>query len=615
MDGNPQALKDVMGNIQSQLERGLRMGNPNAQKAAIANLKRRDQTLRIKLEYNGEKRSIYMARPVTYDNLRCKVREMHSMDMNMFFTQANGEMRVPIQKQTDLETAISLVDQNNKITSLRIFLTMPTSPDNRDTMSSRYGPPSVADSAYGSQSYRESPSPPPGSLPHNYNHSVSCGSIHSEGEFIPEDESVGVYNSPEGSLTHSDSHTSLDSSYLSNHGDTYPFRMRSHSRRSISSDSFKDDRVTDYKPVKSGTFPRGFDVSHAPDLDGRMTFPRSGNMSGRRPDIGSSNFQSRSTISRGSEGTLSTSSSSSGLPPDPDMDSPEGRLKRGNDLDSPIYNYSDLSFSKSPRAPSNWKKGHQLGSGSFGEVFVCYDKDSGRELAVKQVSLTQMNAELSKEVRALENEIQLLRNFQHERIVSYFGCHQDQNLLSIFMEYMPGGSIKDELSKYGPLTESVTRKYTRQMLEGLAFLHKNVIVHRDIKAANVLRDLQGNIKLADFGASKRLHTICSATGFKSFVGTPHYMAPEVINGEGYGRKADVWSLGCTVVEMISGKPPWSELESMAAIYKIATAERPEFELPQRTSEFSREFLRLTFRRNPLERPSSEDLLRHRFTAG
>lgn len=615
MDGNPQAFKEVMGTIQSQLEIGLRVGNPNAQKAAIANLKRRDQTLRIKLEFNGEKRSTYMTRPVTYENLRSKVREMYSMDMNMFFTQANGEMHVPIKKQSDLETAIHLVDQNNKTTSLRLYITMPTDP--RDTMSSRHGPPSLVDSAYGSQSCRDSPSPPPGSLPHNYNHSVSCSSIHSghsEGEFIPEDETIGVYNSPEGSLTHSDSHTSLDSSYLSNQGDTYPFRIRSNSRRSISSDSFKDDRFSD-KQVKSRTFPRGFDVTHAPDLDGRMTFPRSGTGSGRRPDIGSSSFLSRSTISRGSEGTLSTSSSSSGLPPDPDMDSPESRLKRNSDMDSPVYTYTDLSFSKSPRAPSNWKKGHRLGSGSFGEVFVCYDKDSGRELAVKQVSLMQMNAETSKEVRALENEIQLLRNFQHERIVSYFGCHQDHSLLSIFMEYMPGGSIKDELTKYGPLTEMVTRKYARQMLEGLAFLHKNVIVHRDIKAANVLRDLQGNIKLADFGASKRLHTICSATGFKSFVGTPHYMAPEVINGEGYGRKADVWSMGCTVVEMISGKPPWADLESMAAIYKIATAERPEYELPQKSSEFSREFLRLTFRRNPLERPTAEDLLRHRFTAG
>ncbi|XP_076088836.1 mitogen-activated protein kinase kinase kinase 2-like isoform X2 [Mytilus galloprovincialis] len=297
------------------------------------------------------------------------------------------------------------------------------------------------------------------------------------------------------------------------------------------------------------------------------------------------------------------------------MDSPEGRLslKRNSDIDSPVFNpVSDLAFSKSPRAPVNWQMGKLLGSGAFGEVYLCYDRDTGRELAVKQVTLTSMNAEASKEVRALENEIQLLRNFQHERIVSYFGCQQGKTSLSIFMEYLSGGSLKDLLNKYGALTEGVCRKYTRQVLEGLAFLHKNVIVHRDIKAANILRDSEGNVKLGDFGSSKRLQTICSITGLKTVVGTPYWMAPEVINGEGYGRKADIWSLGCTIVEMLTQRPPYADYESMAAIYKIATEDHPQYKLPSNTSKECVLLLSLTFKKNVKDRPTAEDLLRHRF---
>ncbi|KAK3082811.1 hypothetical protein FSP39_006009 [Pinctada imbricata] len=295
------------------------------------------------------------------------------------------------------------------------------------------------------------------------------------------------------------------------------------------------------------------------------------------------------------------------------MDSPEGRLlfKRNSDLDSPTASQlQELSLSKSPRAPSRWRHGPRLGSGAFGEVFQIYDEDTGKVFAMKVVTLENLNAETSKEVRALENEIQLLRNFEHERIVNYFGCSQTDHTLNIFMEFMSGGSVKDVLNRYGALTESVTRRHTRQILEGLAYLHKNVIVHRDIKAANILRDNDGNVKLSDFGASKRLQTICSAAGLKSVVGTPYWMAPEVINGEGYGRKADLWSVGCTIVEMLTKKPPWAEFETMAAIYKIAMEERPRFTLPDNVSQDCKDVLSLTFRRNAQERPSAIDLLNH-----
>ncbi|MEQ2182070.1 Mitogen-activated protein kinase kinase kinase 3, partial [Goodea atripinnis] len=193
-------------------------------------------------------------------------------------------------------------------------------------------------------------------------------------------------------------------------------------------------------------------------------------------------------------------------------------------------------------APVTWRRGKLLGQGAFGQVYLCYDVDTGRELAAKQVRFDPGSPETSKEVSALECEIQLLKNLHHERIVQYYGCLRDHNekTLTIFMEYMPGGSVKDQLKAYGALTENVTRKYTRQILEGMSYLHSNMIVHRDIKGANILRDSAGNVKLGDFGASKRLQTICmSGTGIRSVTGTPYWMSPEVISGEGYGRKADV----------------------------------------------------------------------------
>lgn len=606
MDGQP-SLEAVMGSLESQLERGLRQGNKLAAQSAIAHLQRNQSShsQKIKLDYMGEKRILTVPRPVMYDKVCARIREMYGFDMNIAFTQSNGELRSPICNQKDLDIAINLVDKNERSTSLRLILTSPTGQGHGQVR--RTGAPSI-DTGYSSIRSQgrdiESPSPPPGSLPHNFSHSVSCNSINSEGEFIPESDEA-VFRSPDGSIAES-----LDSNYMSSYGDGFSLRGRTTSRRSILPGDRDDEG-------RFGTFPRSVGSLSQQMVDGPSTFPRIRPTVSTRPDLSNS---LRSVMSRGSEGTMSTvssSSNSSGFPPDHDMDSPDGRnmIKRNSDLDSPVYALADLSLSKSPRCPVNWKAGALLGSGAFGEVYVCHDKDTGRDLAMKVVRLEQMNAETSKEVRALENEIHLLRNFEHERIVSYFGCAQDKQSLYIFMEYLPGGSVKDEITKYGSLTENVSRKYTKQMLEGLAYLHKNVIVHRDIKGANILRDGNGNIKLGDFGASKRLQTIVSATGLHSVVGTPYWMAPEVINGEGYGRKADIWSVGCTIVEMLTTKPPWAEFESMAALYKIAMEKRPHFTLPNHISELCHDVLSKAFDRNPSTRPTAIDLLGHRWVAG
>ncbi|MGH0157497.1 UNVERIFIED_CONTAM: hypothetical protein FKN15_041588 [Acipenser sinensis] len=230
------------------------------------------------------------------------------------------------------------------------------------------------------------------------------------------------------------------------------------------------------------------------------------------------------------------------------------------DSTSPSIQYSDLRTMrwdpeetsaltvpcKSPQAPVNWRLGKLLGRGAFGEVYLCYDADTGRELAVKQVPFDPESHETSKEVNSLECEIQLLKNLHHERIVQYYGCLRDpeEKKLSIFVEFMPGevNSLECEIQLLKNLHhERIVQYYGCLRDPEEKKLSIFVEFMPGVSGANILRDSSGNVKLGDFGSSKRIQTICmSGSGMKSVTGTPYWMSPEVISGEGYGRKADVW---------------------------------------------------------------------------
>jgi hypothetical protein len=158
--------------------------------------------------------------------------------------------------------------------------------------------------------------------------------------------------------------------------------------------------------------------------------------------------------------------------------------------------------------------------------------------------------------------------------------------------------------------------YTRQILEGLHYLHTHHIMHRDIKGANILVDNAGVVKLADFGASRRLADLVTieSGGCKSVKGTPYWMAPEVIKQTGHGRQADIWSVGCTVIEMVTAKPPWSEFTTpVSAMFHIASAKGPP-PLPAHISPETKDFLLLCFNRIPKDRPNAGRLLHHPFIA-
>lgn len=193
--------------------------------------------------------------------------------------------------------------------------------------------------------------------------------------------------------------------------------------------------------------------------------------------------------------------------------------------------------------PVRWKKGDLIGAGAYGRVYLGLNEDTGSLMAVKQVPMPTeeagkgSKAKVAEFVQGLEAEVGVLKQFKHPNIVRYLGTDCDGSTLNIFLEYVAGGSVASLLVKFGTFQENLVRVFTKQILTGLEFLHKNKIAHRDIKGGNILVDHLGVVKLADFGASKTIvNLVTMNTGFKSLKGTPYWMAPEVIKQTGKQAK-------------------------------------------------------------------------------
>lgn len=290
---------------------------------------------------------------------------------------------------------------------------------------------------------------------------------------------------------------------------------------------------------------------------------------------------------------------------------------------------NDVYLPSAKPAPIKWHKGALIGAGSFGNVFLGMNAKTGLLMAVKQVELPSGDSHLDQRkkgmLEALEREIKLLKSLEHENIVQYLDSFADDSHLNIFLEYVPGGSIVALLRNYGAFEEPLVRNFVRQILNGLSFLHNRGIMHRDIKGANILVDNKGGIKISDFGISKKvesdlvLATNKSGAGGGGAGGAAHrpslqgsvfWMAPEVVKQTSYTIKADIWSLGCLVVEMISGTHPWAELNQMQALFQIGMGRKPS--LPDEISNECRDFLEKTFELDYNNRPSADELLNHAF---
>ncbi|XP_016521829.1 uncharacterized protein map3k19 [Poecilia formosa] len=264
-----------------------------------------------------------------------------------------------------------------------------------------------------------------------------------------------------------------------------------------------------------------------------------------------------------------------------------------------------------------WAKGEVLGKGAYGTVY-CGLTSQGQLIAVKQVCLDSSDPDAAKkEYNRLQGEVDLLKTLRHSNIVGFLGTSLYQHVVSIFMEYIPGGSIASILHRFGPLPERVLALYTHQILEGVAFLHQNRVIHRDLKGNNVMLMPTGVIKLIDFGCARRLSCLNptapnSGELLKSIHGTPYWMAPEVINESGYGRKSDIWSVGCTVFEMATGKPPLAHMDKMAALFYIGARRGLMPSLPDGFSENAKDFVKICLTSDQSVRPSADQLLKHSF---
>lgn len=222
-------------------------------------------------------------------------------------------------------------------------------------------------------------------------------------------------------------------------------------------------------------------------------------------------------------------------------------------------------------------RGQLIGKGTYGRVYLGMNADNGEVLAVKLVEINPRIAGADKDrikemVAALDQEIDTMQHLEHPNIVQYLGCERGEFSISIYLEYISGGSVGSCLRKHGKFEESVVRSLTRQTLGGLAYLHDKGILHRDLKADNILLDLDGTCKISDFGISKKTDDIYGNDSSNSMQGSVFWMAPEVIQsqGQGYSAKVDIWSLGCVVLEMFAGRRPWSKEEAIGAIFKLGS---------------------------------------------
>ncbi|EGC31385.1 hypothetical protein DICPUDRAFT_95528 [Dictyostelium purpureum] len=247
--------------------------------------------------------------------------------------------------------------------------------------------------------------------------------------------------------------------------------------------------------------------------------------------------------------------------------------------------------------------GEKIGRGAFGQVYKALNTKTGEFVAIKSIDVCKIDKNA---LVSVKSEFDILQKLRHNNIVKVLGVVETQSQMNFILEYVENGSLRDVLDRFGPLSEELCTVYLYQLLQGLAYLHQNKVIHRDIKCSNILITKEGVVKLADFGVASQ---ISEETQLRfSVVGTPYWMSPEAIQISGCSSASDIWSLACSMIELLQLHPPYHNLQPMSAMFKIVQDEHPPY--PENISKEFEDFLNQSFQKDPNKRPTASELLKH-----
>ncbi|KAI0668960.1 kinase-like protein [Trametes maxima] len=280
-----------------------------------------------------------------------------------------------------------------------------------------------------------------------------------------------------------------------------------------------------------------------------------------------------------------------------------------------------------------WVRGKLIAEGVYGKTYLAMDATTGELIAAKQAAIPGPRAAINEAdrsrqlsaVEALKRESGILRDANHPNVILYLGREETPQSFSVFMEYLPGGSIKSLLQNYGRFEDTLVSTLIRQIVTGLEYLHSRGIVHGDLRAQNILIDSDGTCKIANFEDSRLISPSSDEFDKAESVSlqspslrpeSPFCMAPELVRPKPKvsDPKSDIWSLGCVTIEMWTGERPWAGMDVGTVLAKVSAKDIPPIPAGVQLSELADDFRRRCFCYDPNERPSASELLKHTYIA-